>query len=134
MNAVLKVLTMLTLSIALLSPAAHAAADSAATMQIALLLDASNSMDGLISQAKSQLWKIVNEMSLSKKNGATPLLQVALYEYGKDALPAGEGYIRQIAGLTTDLDRISEELFKLTTNGGSEFCGQVIKRATEELA
>ncbi|MEO7695078.1 MAG: hypothetical protein ABIS36_14065, partial [Chryseolinea sp.] len=30
---------------------------------IALLLDTSNSMDGLIDQAKSQLWKIVNELS-----------------------------------------------------------------------
>ena len=36
------------------------------TVQIALLLDTSNSMDGLINQAKSQLWDIVNEFSLAK--------------------------------------------------------------------
>ena len=32
-----------------------------ASIQIALLLDTSNSMDGLIDQAKSQLWSVVNE-------------------------------------------------------------------------
>jgi hypothetical protein len=37
-----------------------------AKVQIALLLDTSNSMDGLIDQAKSQLWKIVNEMAFSQ--------------------------------------------------------------------
>ena len=31
-------------------------------VQIALLLDTSSSMDGLIDQAKSQLWKIVNDV------------------------------------------------------------------------
>jgi hypothetical protein len=31
------------------------------TVQIAILLDTSNSMDGLIGQAKTQLWNVVNE-------------------------------------------------------------------------
>ncbi|RPI65426.1 MAG: hypothetical protein EHM44_00590, partial [Ignavibacteriales bacterium] len=35
------------------------------SIQLALLLDTSNSMDGLIDQAKSQLWKIVNELATS---------------------------------------------------------------------
>jgi len=103
-------------------------------IQIAILLDASNSMDGLIGQAKTQLWKIVNELALAKRNGKTPRLEVAFYEYGKSSLPSGEGYIRQIVPLSTDLDKISDELFKLTTNGGDEYCGRVIKRATGELA
>jgi hypothetical protein len=103
-------------------------------IQIAILLDASNSMDGLIGQAKTQLWKIVNELALAKRNGHVPRLEVAFYEYGKSSLPSSEGYIRQIVPLSTDLDKISDELFKLTTNGGQEYCGRVIKRATEELA
>ena len=32
-------------------------------VKIALLLDTSNSMDGLINQAKAQLWDIVNKFS-----------------------------------------------------------------------
>jgi len=102
-------------------------------MQMAILLDTSNSMDGLIEQAKSQLWKIVNELAIAKRNGANPDLHVALYEYGKDSLPEREGYLRRIVPLTTDLDTISEELFKLATNGGSEYCGQVIQAATSGL-
>ena len=58
------------------------------TIQLALLLDTSNSMDGLIDQAKSQLWKIVNELATTKKNNKSVDLYVALYEYGKDAIPA----------------------------------------------
>ena len=36
--------------------------------------------------------------------------------------------------LTTDLDRVSQELFALTTNGGAEYCGQVIEQASRDLA
>jgi hypothetical protein len=104
-----------------------------AKVQIALLLDCSNSMDGLIDQAKSQLWKIVNDMALAEYDGKTPDLQIALYEYGNDDLPASEGYIRQISQFTTDLDKISEDLFALKTNGGSEYCGQVIDVALKQL-
>jgi len=108
--------------------------DPTALVQVAVLLDASNSMDGLISQAKSQLWKIVNEFASSKKNGVAPSLEVAFYEYGKSSLDSREGYIRQLTGLTSDLDKVSEQLFALTTNGGDEYCGQVIRRAVDELA
>jgi len=102
-------------------------------IQMAILLDTSSSMDGLIDQAKSQLWKIVNELALSKKNGQSPKLEVALYEYGKSSLPRGEGYIRMIVPLSTELDRVSEEHFKLTTNGGDEYCGEDIQPAARGL-
>jgi len=76
-------------------------------VQLAILLDTSNSMDGLIDQAKSQLWKIVNEMSRSKKEGETINLYVALYEYGNDNLSAEDGYVRMVSSLTNDLDKIN---------------------------
>jgi hypothetical protein len=103
-------------------------------VQIAILLDTSSSMSGLINQARSQLWKVVNEFALSERNGQKPALQVALYEYGNSGLSQGEGFIRQIVPLSNDLDKVSEELFKLTTNGGDEFCGHVIQSATNGLA
>jgi len=102
-------------------------------VQMAILLDTSSSMSGLINQARTELWAIVNEFIFAKRNGKEPELQVALYEYGKSSLPGNEGYIRMIAPLTTDLDKISEELFALTTNGGQEYCGWVISDATQEL-
>jgi hypothetical protein len=105
------------------------------SIMLALLLDTSNSMDGLIDQAKSQLWKIVNELAGAKcKDGKRPSIKIALYEYGNDGLPSGEGYVRQVSGLTSDLDLISEKLFSLTTNGGSEYCGYVIRTSLKQLA
>jgi hypothetical protein len=105
------------------------------TIMLALLLDTSNSMDGLIDQAKSQLWKIVNELAAAKcGDGSRPNIKIALYEYGNDNLAASEGYIRQVNGLTDDLDLISEKLFALSTNGGAEFCGYVIKTSLSQLA
>jgi von Willebrand factor type A domain len=103
------------------------------TVQIAVLLDTSNSMDGLIGQAKAQLWNVVNEFVLARKKGRPPAIQVALFEYGKSSLPASEGFVRMILPLTDDLDRVSEELFALKTNGGNEYCGWVIREAVNRL-
>ena len=102
-------------------------------IKVALLLDTSNSMDGLIDQAKAQLWKIVNELSYAKCENENPNLKIALYEYGNDNLNAEEGYLRQVISFSDDLDEISKSLFSLTTNGGNEYCGKVIKTALNQL-
>ena len=103
-------------------------------VKIALLLDTSNSMDGLINQAKSQLWDIVNEFTHAKcGNELRPKLQIALYQYGNDGLSSREGYIQQVLNFSDDLDEISEKLFSLTTNGGEEYCGQVIQTSLKQL-
>lgn len=102
-------------------------------IQLAILLDTSSSMDGLIDQTRNQLWQVVNEFAKAKKKGVTPVLEVAVYEYGNDGLPAQSGHIRQVTGLTRELDKVSEALFALTTNGGNEFCGQAIDTALKGL-
>ncbi|WP_163409265.1 vWA domain-containing protein [Flavobacterium ajazii] len=102
-------------------------------IQVALLLDTSNSMDGLIDQAKSRLWNIVNTLTTLKYEGKTPDIEISLYEYGNDGLSEKSNYIRQVTPLSTDLDLISEKLFALRTNGGSEYCGAVIQDATKGL-
>jgi hypothetical protein len=102
-------------------------------VQVAILLDTSNSMDGLIGQAKSQLWKIVNEFIHARQDGEMPEVEVALFEYGNNGLSAQAGWIRKVSDFTTDLDLISEKLFALKTNGGEEYCGWVIKDALEQL-
>jgi len=102
-------------------------------IQVAILLDTSGSMDGLIEQAKSRLWNIVNTLTTLKYSGKTPTIEIGLYEYGNDGISAEKNYIRQVTPLTTDLDLISEKLFSLRTNGGSEYCGAVIDAANKEL-
>ncbi len=127
----------LLLALALAAPAAARPVDPdprRPLVQIALLLDTSNSMDGLIGQAKTQLWRIVNDMAGSRCRGRSPRIEVALYEYGNSNLSAGENYIRQVLPFTNDLDNLSEKLFGLITNGGEEYCGAVIKDAVRNLA
>lgn len=104
-----------------------------AKIQVAILLDTSGSMDGLIDQAKSRLWNIVNTLTTLKFKGKTPKIEIALYEYGNDNISSRKNYIRQVTPLTTDLDLLSEKLFALTTNGGSEYCGAVIAEAVKSL-
>jgi Mg-chelatase subunit ChlD len=95
-------------------------------VQIALLLDNSGSMSGLINQARTQLWKVVNEFIAAKRDGVTPEVEVALYKYG--ASPT------LMLPLTRDLDKVSQELFSLQIDGGTEYCGATIKDAAEKLS
>ena len=90
-------------------------------------------MSGLIDQARNQLWQVVNEFSESTKDGVKPLLEVAVYEYGNSGLSGETGYTRQVTGLTSELDQVSEALFSLTTNGGDEYCGYAINAAVSGL-
>jgi von Willebrand factor type A domain len=133
MKTKLVLLAILVLGIQILSGATEKTVARKPLVQIAILLDTSSSMDGLIEQAKGQLWKICNEFIKARQNGVAPEVQVALYEYGKSSLSQESGWIRRIQPLTTDLDKISEELFALRTNGGDEFCGWVIKQAVNDL-
>ncbi len=103
-------------------------------IQAAILLDVSNSMDGLIEQAKAQLWNMVTVMGKAKcENDVTPQLEIALYEYGRSSNNVKEGYVKKINGFISDLDSLSQNLFSLTTLGGDEYCGQVIYTSMDQL-
>lgn len=105
-----------------------------AKIQVALLLDTSNSMDGLIDQAKSQLWKMVNRLADARRQYKNVQLEIALFEYGNDNLDKRGGFIRLVQPMKTDLDGLSEALFSLKTRGGSEFCGWAIQSALDSIA
>jgi hypothetical protein len=102
-------------------------------IQAAILLDVSGSMEGLIEQAKAQLWNMVSVMGKAKCDAGAPQIEIALYEYGRSSNDMAKGYIKQISAFTSDLDNLSQELFKLKTNGGDEYCGQVILTSLNDL-
>lgn len=102
-------------------------------IQVAILFDTSGSMDGLIDQAKSRIWNIVNEISTLQYEGLSPTMEFALYRYGNDGLSSESNYIERLLDLTSNMDLISQKLFALTTNGGSEFCGAVIGKSLSDL-
>ncbi len=103
-------------------------------IQVAVLLDVSGSMDGLIEQAKTQLWSMVEVLGKASCNGIRPKIEIALYEYGRPSAGAAKSFIKQIRPFTTDLDELSAELFKLHTDGGDEYCGAVMVQSLNELA
>lgn len=103
-------------------------------IQVAVLLDVSNSMDGLIEQAKAQLWNMVSVMGRAQCNDITPAIEIALYEYGRPSNSVKDGYVKQINCFTSDLDQVSQNLFRLTTNGGDEYCGHVMYTSLTNLS
>jgi hypothetical protein len=115
-------------------PPSHLPPSTDQKIQVAILLDVSNSMDGLIDQAKAQLWTMVNTLGrVNCDNKTSPKIEIALYEYGTPRNDVRKGYIRQINNFITNLDSLSQNLFALTTNGGDEYCGHVIYSSINEL-
>jgi hypothetical protein len=103
-------------------------------IQAAILLDVSNSMDGLIDQAKNQLWNMVNVLSKVSCNGTMPSIEIALYEYGRPENNSNDGFVKQISPFTNDLDLLFKELINLRTNGGDEYCGHVMYSSLTQLS
>jgi uncharacterized protein YdcH (DUF465 family) len=102
-------------------------------VEVAICLDTSSSMDGLITSAKKKLWDIVNDLARAKP---TPKLRVAVFSYGNNAYDPKTGWVRQELDLTDDLDRVSEKLNALratTIQGGDEYVGRVCRDAVEKL-
>jgi hypothetical protein len=99
-------------------------------VDLAICLDTSGSMNGLIEAAKQKLWSIVNDLALAEPE---PVLRVALLTYGNDGHDPEAGWVRVDVPLTTDIDLISKHLFALSTNGGTELVGRVVDRATAGL-
>jgi hypothetical protein len=101
-------------------------------IQLVILFDTSSSMDGLLNQAKSRLWEIVNESGALRYHGEIPSLEIAMYDYGNSGIQ-NSLFVRKQLGFTSDLDLVSQKLFALKTSGGEEYCGAVISDALNKL-
>ncbi len=95
-------------------------------IDLVICLDTSGSMSGLINSAKQKLWDIINDLAMAQPK---PKLRVALLTFGNLGHEAENGWVTVDSGLTDDLDVISEKLFALTTNGGTEYVGRVLQYA-----
>ena len=101
-------------------------------IQLVILFDTSSSMDGLLNQAKSRLWEIVNESGSLRYNGEIPTLEIAMYDYGNTSIQNNR-FVRKQLDFSSDLDLVSQKLFGLNTSGGDEYCGAVIEDALNQL-
>lgn len=99
-------------------------------IDLAICLDTSGSMNGLIDSCRQKIWAIINDLALAKP---TPRLRVALLSYGNDGYAKDAGWVRLDTGFTDDLDKVSQQLFVLRTNGGTELVGRVMQAALARL-
>jgi predicted secreted protein len=106
------------------------APEPAKVIDVAICLDVSNSMDGLIDSAKKKLWDIVNDLAKAKPS---PKIRVAVYSYGNTGYDSKSGWVKKDLDLTADLDKVSESLFGLRTNGGNEYVARVCRDAVDQL-
>jgi hypothetical protein len=135
MTATRRFLRALLVLAALLTPVA---AQEAATLKkptqpvvdLAICLDTSGSMEGLIDSARQKIWSIVNDLALAKP---APRLRVALLSYGNTGNDPNAGWVKVESELTEDLDLISARLFALRTNGGTELVGRVLQKSLLSL-
>lgn len=123
------ILTALFLLLAIPSAAA-AKSSSQPKVDIAIALDVSDSMSGLIQSAKQRLWDIVNELGDASP---TPMLRVAVITYGHTSYDTNKGYVKVDQPFTSDLDQVNKVLFSFTTSGGTEFVSRAVSTATNEL-
>lgn len=105
------------------APAAPAAQR---TVDLAICLDTSGSMQGLINQARARIWAIVNDLALAKP---TPRLRVALIAYGGAAYDSNAGWVQVQTKFTEDLDLVSQKLFALNAKGSTEYVGRALQTA-----
>ncbi len=112
--------------------ACRATAEQAArpVVDLAICLDTSGSMQGLIDTARARIWDVVSDLATAQP---VPRLRVALITFGNDGHAAENGWTKVDSGFTEDLDLISLKLFALTTNGGTELVGRAVDLATRSL-
>ncbi len=107
-----------------------AAVNTPRPIDLAICLDTSGSMNGLIDSARAKLWDIVNDLALAQPR---PELRVALLTFGNNGHVAENGWVKVDVDFTDDLDLVSERLFALTINGGEEYVARVVDAATRSL-
>ena len=121
---------LLLVTLLMLAPAMAEKTAAPRTIDLAICLDTSGSMQGLIDSARSKIWAIVNDLALAKP---APRLRVALLSYGNDGHDAAAGWVKVHTKFTEDLDQISQTLFQFGTHGGTELVGRVLQASLREL-
>ncbi len=125
---------MVSLSILVCWPMAAprlSAQSEGAPIDVAIALDVSGTMRGLIDTTRVKLWEIVNDLAEAEP---TPQLRVALITFGNQRGSRNTGWVRLETDLTEDLDLVSERLSLLKGRGADELVGRVLKTALEGLS
>lgn len=84
-----------------------------AKIEVVFILDNTGSMGGLISTAKDKIWSIATSMAQADP---PPVISMGLIGY-RDR---GDQYVTRTTALTTDIDKVYEDLINMHADGGGD--------------
>jgi hypothetical protein len=117
------------------APAGTPAADEAAQIiQVAFLVDTSQPMEAYLPELKTRLWHVADELARATRDGRPARLELALYEYGRDALADATAHVRQVQPFTANLEYVAQALLRLSTDPGRADSASAIFAAVDQLA
>ncbi|GAB5527118.1 MAG: hypothetical protein Roseis2KO_49900 [Roseivirga sp.] len=105
----------------------------AAKIQLCLVLDVSGSMDGLLYQAQTQIWSLLDYAQSFTRRSRETVVEVALITVGNGVTHEAEDYIALISPFTSKRDTLADRLFLLKIEGSSEQYGNAIQQALNRL-
>lgn len=102
-------------------------------IQLCLILDVSGSMDGLLYQAQTQIWSLLDYTKAFERKSRETVVEIALITVGNGPAYQEQGFINIDSDFTTHRDSLADKLFLLKTIGSSEQYGNAIHRALNTL-
>lgn len=90
-------------------------------------------MEGLLYQAQTQIWDVIDEISAFGKKKKVTQVELALISLGNPLLLAENDYMRIHSDFTNDRQKLADQLFLLTANGGEEYFTQAVVKAIDSL-
>ena len=104
-----------------------------ADVQVALILDTSSSMDGLLHQARSQISDMIADLRKDRE-GRDKSVAVSIYHYGNSSASEASGYVEELAPFTLDVEKVQQGLDRVRVGGEREFAPSAIKKAVLDAA
>ncbi|MFA5137804.1 MAG: vWA domain-containing protein [Elusimicrobiota bacterium] len=95
-------------------------------VEVVFVLDTTGSMDSLIEGAKQKIWSIANGIAAGKP---APRIRMGLIAY-RDK---GDAYVTQSFDLTSNLDKMYENLLSLRADGGGDGPEHVLKALDDSV-
>lgn len=100
------------------------------SIDIAIALDTSGSMQPLLDAARLKLWEIINDLAEAEP---TPHVRVAFLTYGHFMRRPEDTWVKVWTPFTDNLDLVSQRLFEAKISGDTEYVARVLDVAFRQL-
>jgi hypothetical protein len=102
-------------------------------VDVVFVVDISSSTGGIVASVKSNFWEIINEMNRLKP---VPDFRLSLVCLGRPSFGEENAYVKVMADLTYDIDKVANELFSIkeSTAKGKVLIGDAIHTVVKEVS